>query len=613
MMFKKLKNNGMKRVISAISATTLIFSNVAFPVNTDYSIVCASTGEYKTWKQKDPQWGSMSLGGSSYTVASSGCAVCSVAFLLVHSGCLDETEINPGILCDFLNKNGGLDKSGNIYWGVVSKLVPEFTFSGTAYLYGSTAEEKTAEIKSYIDAGYYVISDVKYSGHWVAIDKVEDGVAYSIDSASYVSNVLFEQYDFRGATRLKLYRKGDPKPVVTTPPSTSQTEYKPGTYITTDVLNVRTEPSTSGAKISLLNNNVSVKVTEVSSGWGKITVDGSTGWICLAYTRKISESTDDKKYVTGTYIVNDVLNYREKPDIYSETFGLIPVGTQLNITEISDSWGKTVYNNKECWIYLDYADFISSATTEAVVTTVTTEATTTTAVVTTPPVETTSSPSGMNYITTDVLNFRTGAGTSNSVICIIPTGTNVLVSEIVQNWGKIVYNGSTGWICLDYARCTDIIAPPPEATVTTAPVTTVPDLSHTEPTTTTTVTTTVATTPATTTVSDIITTPEIVTTEAPVVTAVPQTTTITTTTTVSSDYDSSDDSDFSSGEIYITGDITNDGKIDIMDVISFVTILLDETGSIPEELIIRADLNGDGIVSARDYAAIKMIVISNFK
>ncbi len=57
------------------------------------------------------------------------------------------------------------------------------------------------------------------------------------------------------------------------------------------------------------------------------------------------------------------------------------------------------------------------------------------------------------------LRVRTGPGTyysqvtnSNGSTVVIPTGTKVTVTEISADWGKISYNGKTGWINLLYAE-----------------------------------------------------------------------------------------------------------------------------------------------------------------
>ncbi len=57
---------------------------------------------------------------------------------------------------------------------------------------------------------------------------------------------------------------------------------------------------------------------------------------------------------------------------------------------------------------------------------------------------------GGGTTTTDV-NFRSGAGTSSSIIATLPAGAKVVVEEQAGNgWYKVVYNGTEGYISGDY-------------------------------------------------------------------------------------------------------------------------------------------------------------------
>ena len=58
---------------------------------------------------------------------------------------------------------------------------------------------------------------------------------------------------------------------------------------------------------------------------------------------------------------------------------------------------------------------------------------------------------GTYVVTTNVLNVRAAATTDSSVIGKVYLDQRVEVAEVKGNWGKISYNGSTGWISLDYA------------------------------------------------------------------------------------------------------------------------------------------------------------------
>ena len=76
------------------------------------------------------------------------------------------------------------------------------------------------------------------------------------------------------------------------------------------------------------------------------------------------------------------------------------------------------------------------------------------------------SPTGEYKITATSLNVRSDAASYFSVLTSVPKDTVVKVTKSLFNWGKITYNGKTGWICLDYASC--ITPDPTTTTVTTA-------------------------------------------------------------------------------------------------------------------------------------------------
>lgn len=50
------------------------------------------------------------------------------------------------------------------------------------------------------------------------------------------------------------------------------------------------------------------------------------------------------------------------------------------------------------------------------------------------------------------MNIRSGPGKSYSKTGTISNDTQVTVTEVSGDWGKITYNGKTGWICLLYAQ-----------------------------------------------------------------------------------------------------------------------------------------------------------------
>lgn len=48
------------------------------------------------------------------------------------------------------------------------------------------------------------------------------------------------------------------------------------------------------------------------------------------------------------------------------------------------------------------------------------------------------------------LNIRSSANSSASIVGKIPDSTRVYVSSVSNGWGKVTYNGTTGWIALDW-------------------------------------------------------------------------------------------------------------------------------------------------------------------
>ncbi|MCQ2464114.1 MAG: SH3 domain-containing protein, partial [Oscillospiraceae bacterium] len=172
-------------------------------------------------------------------------------------------------------------------------------------------------------------------------------------------------------------------------------------------------------------------------------------------------------YKTGKYRTTDWLNYRSSPDVNAGLYGTIPEGTEISVYEVSGNWGRTEYGGKKCWVCLDYAEMTDVYETTVPVTVVTAPVTTsvittsapvTTAVtlpVTTAKVqETATDETGTVFRcrTTAALNFRKGAGTENEIFTVIPPNTELTVTEVGSDdrWGKTVYQGREGWICLDY-------------------------------------------------------------------------------------------------------------------------------------------------------------------
>lgn len=284
----------MIRKFKSILTVTILFVFMFCNTLTAYS-----AGSYKTWLQYDSRWGSKTLGSCGDTMSEIGCAVTSIAMLVVHSGSKSESSFNPGTLCDYLSKNGGFDSYGNIYWGAVTGMVSSFTFEKRASFSSSTKSNITKEINNYINQGYYIILSVNNDAHWVAVDTVSNGEVLMMDPAQNSTNKLFSRYDASGIYQARLY-KGKNAPNKTPGSTPSSTQYKTGHYKTTDALNLRASYSTSSNVLLTIPKGKTIVVTRVHNNeWGQVEYNGKTGWICMEYLTYISAPAVTTKVTTS--------------------------------------------------------------------------------------------------------------------------------------------------------------------------------------------------------------------------------------------------------------------------------------------------------------------------
>lgn len=368
------------------------------------SVSVSAADSYKDWTQSDSRWGSKTLGVCGDTMSEIGCAVTSMAILAVHSGSASESTFNPGILCDYLSKNGGFDSYGNVYWGAASGLVPSFTFEKRASFSSNTKTSITKELTNYINQGYYIIMSVNYDCHWIVIDTVKNGVVYMIDPAQNKNDNLFDYYDEAGMLQVRLYKgKNAPSSVDSSTSSTSQ--YLTGHYVTTDALNFRASYSTSSNVMYTIPKGKTVVVTRVyNNEWGQIEYNNKTGWIFLEYTKY---TEDSYSYKTGNYKVNATTGVYMRTGIGTQNTAvtLVPYKGVVNISSVKANWGKAVYNSNVGWICMEYVDYVgetatTTTTTTTKLTTTTTKKTTTTTVKTTTSVKTTSATTTSTTVTT---------------------------------------------------------------------------------------------------------------------------------------------------------------------------------------------------------------------
>ena len=161
-----------------------------------------NSGTFTSWKQYDSQWSNVRLGNK--TVGKIGCAMTSVAIQIMRSGSpLSIEEFNPGTFAQALTKAGGFDAAGNITWSAVERIAPNFKFVDRV-----NHRPSLQELNNLVSQGYYVILNVKYGRHWIAIDSVDvaNNKIYMFDPGSPGTEVG-ETYGLNSIQRYVYYRR----------------------------------------------------------------------------------------------------------------------------------------------------------------------------------------------------------------------------------------------------------------------------------------------------------------------------------------------------------------------------------------------------------------------
>lgn len=169
------------------------------------------SGEYVNWRQAGQSWSNIKIGNTNSTIGNIGCLVTSIAILIEKSGVPTPNiePFNPGTFVETLNKNGGFDERGNLYYGPISKVVPNFKYVGNVNLRGKSRSEKLALITQYVNAGYFVTEEVKGATpgnqHWVAITGVNGNNVTMVDPASNQTD-LWSAYEWSKSSQFNYFK-----------------------------------------------------------------------------------------------------------------------------------------------------------------------------------------------------------------------------------------------------------------------------------------------------------------------------------------------------------------------------------------------------------------------
>lgn len=271
---------------------------------------------------------------------------------------------------------------------------------------------------------------------------------YKLSNGLYISaNPSYVKFESAGSTTAPSVTTGD-------------------TRVTTANLNMRESGSLTARILLTIPQGASVRVESVSGVWAKVTYGGKTGYVNTTYLKASAAPAPAPAPAptptpaptapsTGTdvRITTANLNLRSGAGTNTSILTTIPKGTSLSVQSQSGEWAKVTYNGKTGYVNTSYLQTAAPAPTPTPTPT--------------PPVQST------DYRkTTGNLNLRSAAGTSNSVLLVIPNGTTLLVESLDGTWAKVTYGGKTGYVSTQYLVKVSQPAPTPTPT---PPVETVTD------------------------------------------------------------------------------------------------------------------------------------------
>ena len=182
----------------------------------------SSAGSYVGWKQTDSRWKDVVLGGgtdSSRSIGNIGCLATSISMLIAKSGAIDglptantlKGNFNPGTFVEAMNKAGGFDSGGKLYWANVKKVVPNFVYDSSSKqtLSGLSRDAKLKVINNKVSqSNTYCVVEVKggQGQHWVAVDSVNGTNIKMLDPGSKATN-LWKEYDYKRTSMIQCFKK----------------------------------------------------------------------------------------------------------------------------------------------------------------------------------------------------------------------------------------------------------------------------------------------------------------------------------------------------------------------------------------------------------------------
>lgn len=207
--------------------------------------------------------------------------------------------------------------------------------------------------------------------------------------------------------------------------------------VNTSVLNVRSGPSTSSSCVGTVKLNTKVTILGTENGWYKISYNGTTAYVSSQYISTSGTDSGNTSDASGSGKVNaGPLNVRTGAGTNYKTLGTVSSGTTVSILGSENGWYKvSVTINGEAKTGYVKAEYVtksdgSSDNSNNSSDNNTSDSTT---------------PASGTATCKYALNLRSGAGTSTSVVTVLPKDTKVTINGTSGQWYNVTatVNGKT--------------------------------------------------------------------------------------------------------------------------------------------------------------------------
>ena len=229
-----------------------------------------------------------------------------------------------------------------------------------------------------------------------------------------------------------------------------------GTFRTTGRVNVRAEPTTDSAALTVVDSGGSVEVLEHNpAGWSRVQVGNTTGFIRSDFLRFPIGDT------SATFRTTGGVNLRESATTDSNVLRTIAAGTSVEVSEHDPAgWSSVNVSGVSGFIRSDFLTRGGSSGDSGG-----------------------STPGSSDQViatlrTTSTVNLRSGPSTSHSIVRTLSANTSVDVLENANGWSRVKHSNTVGFIRSDFLSESGSSATTTLRTVGTVNMRSGPSTSH---------------------------------------------------------------------------------------------------------------------------------------